>query len=520
MTGSDYTSAWGFQRCSVRLLGRCESLQSVDRAQNWLHVFRMYGIVFLQRIRGILYMKQIERASIMRIVSDMVKADSIIDMQEIDFLNGVRQKYNIKREDEIMSETLTLADAFQTLRDISESLKQDVWGDFRGMALSDNACSREEAMHLLTIVACLSASLSNNSTVYSVELPNNILLDSSQVLYIEGEYYKETNREIIAHYREILNELRLIGFNFVYIPKVGEHYRSLSHEDLHTLISFLYPTVTEIQMEHVAKQLTTLSTSDFCKTELVGRMKMEGLAHSLPSIMFRIGMSSIGGKNYENFLVLPIDEDALVAVRRVVDTFVSIFKPRILNPIYEGKHRFVYNGFYKQIFDSFIYKKGIRSSVVIDLMHGEILLPEADSKISGLHRREKALYALFLLESSSGGINFNKPTGVRSLDKYKHRIAAIQKKYEIIYENFGGERSKAPQIELPENRLPMISLIKRQFRQLGDLLNQPDDYLVQRNMFGNYCVTIPPELCLCIDIESNSICSFEESDFWCSLLAM
>ena len=465
-------------------------------------------------------MKQIERASIMRIVSDMVKADAIIDMQEIEFLNGIRQKYSIKSEDEIMADSLTLADAFQTLKDISESLKQDLWGDFRGMALSDNACSREEAMYLFSILACLSDNLTEYATVYSIELPENIKLDNSQVLYIEGEYYKETNREINAHYREIINELRLIGFNFVYIPKVGEHYRSLSRTELHTLISFLYPSVTDIQMEHVAKQLTTLSTSDFCKNEIVGKMKIEELAHSLPSIMFRIGSSSIGGKNYDNFLVLTIDEDALIVIRRIVDTFVSMFKPRILNPTYEEKHRFVYHGFYKQIFDSFIYKKGIRSSVVVDLVHGEILLPEADNKISGLHRREKALYALFLLESSSGGINFNKPNGIRSLDKYNHRMAAIQRKYEILYENFGGERSKAPQIELPENRLPMISLIKRQFRLLGDLLNQPDDYLVQRNMFGNYCVTIPPELCLCFDTATARICPFEESDFWRGLLAM
>lgn len=465
-------------------------------------------------------MKQIERASIMRIVSDMVKADAIIDMQEIEFLNGIRQKYSIRREDEIQADTLTLADAFLILKDTSESLKQDIWGDFRGMAISDNACSREEAMYLLSTIACLSNDLSENAQVYSVELPDNIKPDSSQVLYIEGEYYKEANREITLHYREIINELRLIGFNFVYIPKVGEHYRSLSRDDLHTLISFLYPTVTDIQMENVAKQLTTLSTSDFLKTELVGRMKIDGLSHSLPSMMFRIGISSISGKNYDNFLVLTIDEDALLTIRQIVDIFVSMFKPRLLNPLYEEKQRFVYHGFYKQIFDSFIYKKGIRSSVVVDLVHGEILLPEADSKINGLHRREKALYALFLLESSSGGINFNKPNGIKSLDKYNHRMAVIQRKYEILYENFGGERSKAPQIELPENRLPMISLIKRQFRMLGDLLNQPDDYLVQRNMFGNYCVTIPPELCLCFDTATASIRPFEESIFWNHLLAM
>ena len=465
-------------------------------------------------------MKQIERASIMRVVSDMIKADAIIDMQEIEFLSEVRQRYNIKREDEILADTLTLADAFKTLKELPESMKQDILGDLKGAALSDNDCPRDEAMCLLAIFACLSESLSENSTVYSIELPSNIKLDNSQVLYIEGEYYKETNREVAAYYREIVNELRLVGFNFVYIPKVGEHYRSLSRESLYQLISFLYPSVTDIQMENVAKQLTTLSTSDFCKAELVGRFKMEGLAHSLPSIMFRIGSSFFGGKVYENFLVITIEEEALVAVRHFVDTFVSIFKPRIINPTYEDKHRFVYNGFYKQIFDSFIYKKGIRSSVVVDLVHGEIMLPEADSKISGLHRREKALYALFLLESSSGGINFNKPNGVKSLDKYNHRMAAIQRKYEIIYENFGGERSKAPQIELPENRLPMISLIKRQFRQLGDLLNQPDDYLIQRNLFGNYCVTIPPELCLCLDTATASIKSFEESEFWGKLLAM
>lgn len=290
-------------------------------------------------------MKQLERASIIRIVSDMVKADAIIDMQEIVYLNCIRQKYNIKHEDEVVAETITLAEAFQTLNDASVSLKQDLWGDFKGMVLSDNACSREEALFLIAIVSCLSERFPNNSMVYSVELPENIKLDNSQVLYVEGEYYKETNREILVHYREILNELRLIGFNFVYIPKVGEHYRALAQEDLHTLISFLYPSATTAQIELFAKQLMALSTSDFCKNEIVGKMKMDGLAHSLPSIMFRIGISSIKGRNIDNFLVMSIEEEALVAVRRFVDTFVSMYKPRILNPVYEGKQRFVYNGF-------------------------------------------------------------------------------------------------------------------------------------------------------------------------------
>lgn len=96
----------------------------------------------------------------------------------------------------------------------------------------------------------------------------------------------------------------------------------------------------------------------------------------------------------------------------------------------------------------------------------------------------------------------------------------IQLKYEMIYEGFGGDKSRAPKIYLPENRLPMLSLIKQQIRQIGELLSNADDYLVQRNLFGNYCVAIPPELCLCYDMQVKQICRFEDSVFWSRVLAL
>lgn len=42
-------------------------------------------------------MKQEERASIIRVVSDLIKADGIIDTREIDFLDDLREKYGITR---------------------------------------------------------------------------------------------------------------------------------------------------------------------------------------------------------------------------------------------------------------------------------------------------------------------------------------------------------------------------------------------------------------------------------------
>ena len=42
-------------------------------------------------------MKQAERASIMRIVSDLIEADGIIDTRELLFLESLREKYGIKK---------------------------------------------------------------------------------------------------------------------------------------------------------------------------------------------------------------------------------------------------------------------------------------------------------------------------------------------------------------------------------------------------------------------------------------
>lgn len=53
-------------------------------------------------------------------------------------------------------------------------------------------------------------------------------------------------------------------------------------------------------------------------------------------------------QTYIKRLILTIDKDIFVAIRRIVDSFVSMFKPRMLNPIYKEKQRFVYHGFDSQ----------------------------------------------------------------------------------------------------------------------------------------------------------------------------
>lgn len=465
-------------------------------------------------------MKQNERAGIIRILSDIVKADSTIDLREIDCLNGIKGKYHITKDDEVMGNTMTLSEAVCVLKKLSPDLIYDVIGDFCNLVLSDNIFNKEEGFILFAIIACLSDKYFSHAEVYSTILPNDISVEKSQILYIEGEYYKEVNREISETYREISNEFSLIGLSFVYLPKVCEYYKTLSSSKLLSLLSFLYPQISEKRIGNMIRQLTSLNTSDFCREGIVGRMNLKDLDKSLPSMLLCINDSFVEGEIYSNFLSITLDKDALHMAKDFTDLFINVYRPKVLNPSFESKERFVYHGYHKQIFDMLTGRKGVRSRVVIDMLHGDILLPEVDIKLSKLHRREKALYALFLLESGRGGINFSKPKNAKALKKFDDRMQFIQLKYEMIYEGFGGDRSRAPKICLPENRLPMLSLIKRQIRQIGELLDNVDDYCVQRNVFGNYCVGIPPELCLCYDTQTMQICRFEDSIFLSRILAI
>ena len=449
-------------------------------------------------------MRQTERASIIRILSDLIKADAIIDTREIEFLDCIKNKYSIKKEDEILGASYTLSDALSVLIDSSDTLKQELVEDLVNASLSDNFCAREEALLLIAIRMCL-ASTGQSAKIISMNT-SNIFIVPTQILYVESEFDNDINWEINESYREIKNEMRLAGFDFVYIPKIANHYRSITTSELLRITEFLYPKASPERLQTVTKQLQNLSTSEFCKDQLSGKLGVKEFSTIAPSLMIKIGDSYVNDKRIANFLIVELDKNVLKTVRNIVDSFSQYYHTLNLNRLKQEKGRFIYTGFYKQIFDLYMLRKGS--------------FPEADVQIEKLHRREKALYALFLLESASGGINFVKPETPRQFAKYKKRMDAVQAKYRLIYKKFGGEPENAPDISVSEIRLPMIALIKKQLKPLEEVLFHVDDYMIQRNMFGNYCVNIHPSLCCCCGLNSKEITPLLDSIEWQKISAL
>ena len=228
-------------------------------------------------------MKQSERACIFRIVSDLIKADAIIDTREIEKLDAIKEKFSIKNEDEIIGSSLTLAEAVKTFLGIANKLQDELITTFNSIAMSDNFCAREEALLLMALHLCMNPIDTSSISV-----------DPTQILYVESDFDNDINWEINEKFREITSEARLAGFDFVYLPQIAAHYRAIPENEFLKMSGFLYPKASKDKLETVVNQLYALSTSEFCKDQLAGKLGIKEFSAVSPSLMIKIGDSVSG----------------------------------------------------------------------------------------------------------------------------------------------------------------------------------------------------------------------------------
>lgn len=463
-------------------------------------------------------MKQEEKASLMRVLTDLVKADGIIDINEMDCLDHLREQYKITHEDECRAENITFAAAIQTLTMLDAEERQQMMGDFTKVAMSDNHFVRSEALLMLALHCVLLDDEREAATVLSV---NNDLMrfDENQLLYVEAEAHESIHQQVDAHYEELQNMIRLAGLDFVYIPRLSAHYGSLDKEALNNMVKFLYPKASAERIAMALLSLCSMQTHVFCRELLSAKLGLREMSMVSPSVMIKVGESVTDGEVFSHFLLFEVGNDMVQRVKKLLGIFAQYYSNLQLNYLHEQPERFVYKGFYRQVFDLLMLQRGIKSTVVIDAASGNIKFPDADLVLGGVHRREKALYALFLLESVHGGINFTLPTGKQRLEVYNRRMAQLMQKYRLIYVRFGGEASKAPNICDYSTRGPMIALLKRQILSLKSTLHHADSYCIMRNSFGNYSVDIPSTMCYSLNVDGQ-LSLLHEDEEWQHIAAL
>ena len=447
-------------------------------------------------------MKAIERAAITRILIDLIKADKVIDSREMDLYRELKSKFSIVRRDEIEAYGLTLSKAIHIIKEMEPGIVSDLLGTFEDMTISDGFCAREEALLMLMLHFCLSEENIDCDVISTVI--EESWFDERQVLYVESHHAKEVNFGISSNHRAISRELKLCGLDFVYLPQVVHHYITTPRELLNEVVTMLSPSLSESAIAELLTKIKLFKTDSFCVEQLHHKLGFEELSDTPPALMFRIGQSRVKDKIFTNFLRVELDPNVLDIVHRLVDTFLDYNGSDriIISHKKDEKGSFLYNGFYRQIFEILLLQKAITCHLLVDFVHGTISFPEIDVVLRSLHRKEKAFYTLFIYEAYStaiknedgtiiqnGGINFNPPIISKQLGAYNKRMDLLQKKYNKIYEAFGGDAKTAPDITNSDIRLPMISGIKRAIKKHSEKIYDSERFMINRDKNGIYSLT-------------------------------
>lgn len=459
-------------------------------------------------------MTRAHKVAIARIFSDLIKADRIIDTGEMLCWQRICQKYGIDKRIENEAQHVSFSNALDTICESGlPGLKEDLLGDCRSMTVSDGFCAHSEALIMIALILRLESERPFSVETFSIPKAN-FNIDVATALYIEDEYDGETNEAIKANYRPLFKEFQLAGFHFVYLPKIIEHYRLTDPALFRQILSFLAPSLSESGIDNTYRSLMDMTTGTFCKDLLCNKCGITDLRNSYPSLLIKIGNSFVGENAYSNYLKIEVDKDILPEVQAFLDTFCEMLSSDVyvVNTSEERDNQFHFHGFYKQLLDIFLIRKNIRSKIVIDPYKEEILFPDLDTKASGLHRRERALYALLLCQGKEG-VNFTAPKTADAMGKYEKRIKLIQQRYAAIYEMFGGSKEGAPDLSAPEIRRPIFSCLKKSIKNLHALYN-PEDYNISKGADGTFSVNIEPELVFVKQIDSVHPVPLMESEMY------
>lgn len=437
-------------------------------------------------------MKIVERIALIRVLSDLILADRVIDAGEMEYYAALKAEFRLSRDEEVEARQYTLAQALEVLSEADDELKADVIARCRRLSVSDGFCDRTEALHITAFERVFAA----EGAVYS--FPKHLFnIPDACLLYIESDPDDEVDNFISSHYRQIFSELRLAGFEFIYIPHIIDHYRHSDITLVDRIVSFVAPKLTQEGRKASIERLLDMDTAEFTKDILCNKLGMSQLRGTAPSLLLKIGASYVGDEIWSNYLKIDIDEaDVVGVVRRLIDDFSAMLYSdvAIVSSDREHANQFLYSGFYKLLLDTHLLRRNVRSRIYVDPYKGKVYFPDIDVSPK-LHRREKALYTLMLQRSLSGrGVNFTPPSNACEMTNFNKRMASLQKDYSRIYAAFGGDSDKAPDLTDSDLRRPMLSLINKQISMLKDVLHNADDYLISKDADGNYFVHIDSEL--------------------------
>ena len=305
-----------------------------------------------------------QRTAMARIISDMIKADNIIEESEIRDMKELMSYYSLTQQDMSDARNIRFSHAVTILQELNNKERKAFFESVCKIAMSDNVCVPKEALLLIALQYCLINQKSKDKRgniypkPYLISCPTSeISLNDQYMVYLEGAYDEERNEEIKQNFELLVTQSRLNGFNFVYIPKMVEEFENMDSHYVQDVISYMAPHLTQIVVADVYRRLCKMTTADFFQNVLYERLQVKALYDAKPSLLINIGTSvvpycaEVGNvQYYTEFLCIPIIYSTLTLVKEVLDFYKSKVSLRTIT-IKDNNGQFKYFGFYKALFD-------------------------------------------------------------------------------------------------------------------------------------------------------------------------
>lgn len=348
-----------------------------------------------------------------RIITDLIEADFVVEADEMQFFERIisDEGFAISATMLAQAKKIDFAKALSILKTLDESGRAMVVNTLKQLSMSDGVCVPLEAI----LIFAVEQALMNDATVYSIP-QSGINIDNLKVIYVENQE-TEVGRQIESSLSSIVSELKMVGFDFVYIPRLIQDFGRMGHDYLMKVVKYMIPSISDLRVNDICENLRGLTTARFCRDLLYKKLGMN-LIDCNPSLLIKINDSDIVDKyeaeavertRYSNFLRLELRGNVFDEIHSFVEIYHSMISCSIMVESKPRLPKFIYTGFHRSLFDLIAFCRELKEYRLVfeSERHGlkayfESLDNPADRVVLKLTPRQLALYYLIVSKSLSG----------------------------------------------------------------------------------------------------------------------
>ena len=378
--------------------------------------------------------KEQHKTALAKVLSDLVQCDGIVNQGEIDFLQRAYSVFNITPTSRKKSTNISLSEAVRTLKTLGDEEKSALLRVLQMLSMSDDDLAGNESQFITALLLSIGIRIPEIESIKAefVSIPNLSFDTSNAVLYVEPYYDHDVNASIERDYDAICKAIRTLGREFFYLPHVIRDLENKKDTFRNTL-SYLEPTLSEEQLDHINRNLAQLSSVFFSKEIFLNHLNANGLNIDKPALFLKIS-TPITGRG-QDFLIIEINGSPLETLKSVIwlNNHILTIDPPVEN---DRETRLIakfkacygdvihdelqYSGLHKIIIDTVLkYNASHQISRLYITKHGSLFLTDRNNTEVKMPALCKALYIFFLFHEDGISLNY--------LNDHKSELYSIYK---------------------------------------------------------------------------------------------